>query len=169
MRLLVLIRHAKAERGAADDRARRLTGQGRADAAALGRWLADAGLDADLVLVSPAKRAEETWRLAAEAGARGRAVGCDALYDANLDTILDLVAGCGDGVAALGVVGHNPTLQEAADALLAERDGAALGGSFPPGTAVALRFDVEHWAEIRPGEGALHRFATPRLLGAGGG
>ena len=68
MRRLMLLRHAKTERAEPGqrDRDRKLTKRGRDDAAVIGAYMARHGLSPDLALVSPAKRAQETWALVAE-------------------------------------------------------------------------------------------------------
>ena len=74
MRRLILFRHAKTEARppGREDIDRVLLARGRSDAALIGQVLAKAGLSPDLVLVSPAARARETWACAAPAfpGAR---------------------------------------------------------------------------------------------------
>ena len=44
---LIVMRHAKSEGSASSDHARPLTDQGRSDAQAVGRWLAEAGAGAE--------------------------------------------------------------------------------------------------------------------------
>jgi phosphohistidine phosphatase len=63
--LLVVIRHAKAGE-APFDIDRPLTGRGRRDAAAIGDWLKTQQLRPDRAVVSPARRARETWQGAAD-------------------------------------------------------------------------------------------------------
>ena len=72
MRRLMLLRHAKTERAAPGerDRDRKLMKRGRSDAPAIGAYMAHHGLVPDLALVSPAKRAQETWALVAAAFAK---------------------------------------------------------------------------------------------------
>ena len=69
MRRLMLLRHAKTERAAPSERDydRKLMKRGRADAPAIGAYMAHHGLGPDLALVSPAVRAQETWTLVAAA------------------------------------------------------------------------------------------------------
>src|SRR5437773_6344926 len=68
MRHLMLLRHAKTERDSpsGNDRDRRLNGRGREDSPVLGRYIAGRKLLPQLVLVSPATRARETWDLLAK-------------------------------------------------------------------------------------------------------
>ena len=62
-RRLLLVRHAQAAAGPVDAE-RPLTKRGALHAAAIGSWLAQAGLVPDRVLVSPARRALQTWERA---------------------------------------------------------------------------------------------------------
>ena len=105
---LILWRHAEAASGDPDS-ARPLTDRGRAQSQVMARWLAQR-LPADLrMIVSPARRAQET------ALALGRsfetiealAPGCDVA------TLLG-IAGWPDGERTVLVVGHQPTLGETA-------------------------------------------------------
>lgn len=169
MRRLILIRHAHAEVGSAEagDRARALTPRGRAEAAAIGQWLAVAGFAADRVLVSPARRTRETWQIAAAAGASGEGMPTEALYDADPVTVLQLVRGCDAAVGTLALVGHNPTFHEAAQAFLADTEGAGLDDGFPPATVAVLGFaEAAAWRDVGAGRAALDGYVTPRRLGA---
>src|ERR1700730_15449405 len=69
MRRLMLLRHAKAENDAPSgrDRDRRLDHRGRSDAAEIGGWIGRHPPFPDLVLVSHAVRAHQTWEIAWEA------------------------------------------------------------------------------------------------------
>src|SRR3954470_23124988 len=69
MRRLMLLRHAKTENDAPSgrDQDRRLADRGRHDAAEIGRWIGRSPPLPDLVLVSPAIRAHQTWDIAWEA------------------------------------------------------------------------------------------------------
>ena len=69
MRRLMLFRHAKTESHAPSgrDRDRRLDERGRRDAAQIGGWIGQNPPFPDLVQVSPAVRAQQTWEIAWEA------------------------------------------------------------------------------------------------------
>ena len=90
---LMLLRHAKSEKAepGTADRARRLNGRGRADAAMIGTYLARHELIPDLALVSGAVRTRETWeRLAAALPSVPPASFDERLYDATADTIFEV-------------------------------------------------------------------------------
>ena len=148
MRRLILFRHAKAEArglGGEDfDRAR--TERGRHDAALVGEALGKAGLDPDFALISPARRAAETWICARDAFPRIRAELDRGLYNAGADEIEERIAKIADRCDTLIVVGHNPGLQELAVELLAKASAAradieAVADRFPTATAVVLDID----------------------------
>ena len=69
MRRLMLLRHAKTETDAptGQDQDRRLDDRGRLDSAAIGSWIGRHPPFPDIVLVSTAVRAHQTWEIAREA------------------------------------------------------------------------------------------------------
>jgi phosphohistidine phosphatase len=109
---LILWRHAEAEEGA-DDLARELTEKGRKQAVAVGGWL-DMRLPAQTrVLVSPARRTQQT------AAGLARKFKTVAEISPGAD-VVDLLhaAGWPDANGSVLVIGHQPTLGEAAAMLL---------------------------------------------------
>ena len=148
MRRLILFRHAKAVPATAgDDRARPLSETGRADAAAMGLWLAAEGLAPDLALVSNSARTRETWDLARPAFGEARLDILDDLYDAGPQRLARIWAEVGDEAAATMIVGHNPGLQAFALDLLKKGAHSAgltaeVSSAFPPAMAVAFTFDA---------------------------
>lgn len=166
-RTLVVVRHAKAEATAATDHERRLDDRGTADAAALGDWLADAGVVPDHALVSDAARAQATW--AAMADAAGWDVDCElsaALYDASPEAALDLVRECPAEARTIVVVGHNPTMGYLAE-VLDDGDGdddaitALVTSGFPTATAVVLGVETP-WADLAESGATVRGFHTGR-------
>ncbi len=162
---LVLVRHAKAAAEGRTDAERPLADRGRVDAPAIGRWLADQGVVPDLVVVSPARRARQTWELAAGAlGTLAPAVD-ERVYRNTLDDLLDVVRATPDVVETLVLVGHNPSIEVLAAAL---DDGAgpldarlALAEKYPTSGVAVL--DVHGpWAGIARGSATLAAFGVPR-------
>src|SRR5215204_6056952 len=116
-RQLVLVRHAKSGEGAVD-RDRPLADRGVAEAPAVGRWLAGHRIAPDRVVVSPARRARQTWELAAaELGPAVRPVIDDRVYRNTVEDLLEVVRDTPAEVTTLAIVGHNPGLQDFAIAL----------------------------------------------------
>jgi phosphohistidine phosphatase len=133
VRTLVLLRHGKSGYpDGVDDHDRPLADRGQREAPVAGRLLrrslADhtgrTGADGpavDLVLVSSARRAQETWlAVAPEMGEVGQVQTQDDLYLATVEDLLDVVHDLPDAAATVLVVGHNDGLEM----LAAELSGA---------------------------------------------
>lgn len=169
MRRLMLLRHAKTERAEPGqrDRDRRLTKRGRADAPAIGAYMARHGLIPDLALVSPAKRTQETWALLAAAfAAPPRSVDEDRLYNAGTEDLLRLIAEARSAHALL-VVGHNPGLHDVAMQLIASGDVDArerVAEKLPTSGLVVLELAFDDWSKLHRHCGRLVHFVTPKLL-----
>ena len=138
---LVLVRHAEAG-SAVVDADRQLTKRGRREAAAVGRWLAGTGTVPDRVIVSPARRARQTWDRAAEAldGTPPPDVD-ERVYENAVDTVLAAVRETAEDVGTLVVVGHNPSLGSLARVLDPDGPGDLRAG-FPPGAAAVFELGV---------------------------
>jgi len=114
-RRLLLIRHAKAAAGGPDvDRP--LTEKGARRAAAIGTWLEQAGLVPDRVLVSPARRAAQTWEQAGAVLAVPTTVD-ERIYDNTVEALVAAIRETSEDVRTLAVVGHNPSIADLTDVL----------------------------------------------------
>ena len=164
-RRLVMIRHAKAGE-AATDAERPLTGRGERQATSIGSRLQDAGFVPDRAFVSPARRAAQTWELAAaQLGDGPEAVVEPRIYDNTVEAVLEAVREADDDVETLAVVGHNPSIGQLAHDLddgegspAARRD---LHAGFPTG-GVAVFTVATPFGELGPGTATLTEFRTPR-------
>lgn len=150
MRTLILMRHARAEGGSpsGDDIDRSLTVAGRAEAALMGRVLAEAGLSPDLALVSDARRTRETWQGVSAAFPEATARHDHRLYNASAGAIRSVVEAAEGEAETVLVIGHNPGLPLLMLEYLVEasESGAVMDrarSSFPPASAVVFAFD-EH-------------------------
>ena len=163
-RQLVLVRHAKTADGTPDI-LRQLAPQGRVHAAAIGKWLAEYGVLPDRVVVSPAKRAQETWQLLAPAlNAEPRVVTDDRIYDNNAHNLLEIARETDDPFNTLMLIGHNPSMQELA-VLLDDSTGDAAAREFVTGkfpTSATALFAVSEWADLRAHAATLLAAAAPR-------
>jgi phosphohistidine phosphatase len=167
----MLLRHAKTERAEAGerDRDRKLTKRGRGDAPTVGAYMARHGLIPDLAVVSPARRAEETWALVAAAFAKQpRRVEDERIYNANPEKLIAVI-GETRGAKSLVVVGHNPGLHDLAVFLIASGDVEArerIGEKLPTSGLVVIDLPVNDWSLVHAQAGRLERFVTPRLITA---
>jgi phosphohistidine phosphatase len=169
MRRLMLLRHAKAERPTPGqrDRDRVLTKRGRADAPAIGAYMAHHGLVPDTVLVSPAKRTQETWELVAESFAKSpKLVNEDRIYNASSETLIAVIAAV-RGAHSLLVIGHNPSLHDVANQLTVSGDAVArerLAQSLPTCGLAVIDLAFDDWSRLPRHAGRLERFVTPKLI-----
>jgi phosphohistidine phosphatase len=175
MRRLLLLRHAKAERSlpGTPDRDRALMERGRQEAAKIGAYIIGHGLVPDRMLVSPAARAQQTWRAAAAAfKPPPTADTVERLYDASAQAILALIQDSGETARTLLVIGHNPGLHELAMTLIASGDIEAreqLREKLATTGLVIIDFAIDDWSRLHPQSGRLERFVTPRSLEAAAG
>ncbi|WP_460936265.1 SixA phosphatase family protein [Phycicoccus ginsengisoli] len=166
-KVLLLLRHAKAEQVLGKpDHERELTGRGRRDARAAGRWLHEHELGAELVLCSPTTRTRQTWEAAQSGGACGETVQFDStLYDGGAREVLQTVRELGGDAQVVLVVGHNPTMAVLASSL-SEGDGSSLAHEclaegFPTSTVAVLRY-AGAWERLDTGLARLERCHTAR-------
>lgn len=165
-RQLFVLRHAKAEQIASSDHERSLTERGRADAAAVGRWLAEAGFGPDHVVVSSAARTQETWAEVARASGLEPEVVVDrSLYAAGTDSALETLRAVPAQAQAVMLVGHNPTMAYLVHLL---DDGGAdptvfaeVSAGYPTSAVTVL--DVEGpWADLDLGGARIRTFHIGR-------
>jgi len=174
MRRLMLLRHAKTETDApsGQDHDRRLDERGRSDAAEMGHWIGRNPPFPELVLVSTAVRAKQTWDVAwDEMKDRIKAPEVellDELYGAEPAQLLQIVrmASASDP-KRLMLVGHNPGMHELALMLTHHGDKAArkaLEDNLPTSGLAILDFDTKDWTDVAFRRGTLALFVSPKLL-----
>lgn len=174
MRRLMLLRHAKTENDAPSgrDQDRRLDDRGRHDATEIGGWIGRHPPFPDLVLVSPAIRAHQTWDIAWEAmkdlGPEPQVELLPELYGADPSLLLQTIrtASTSDP-QQLMVIGHNPGMHELALALAGSGDAAgrnALADNLPTSGFALFDFAIDDWADVAFRRGKLVLFVSPKLL-----
>ena len=172
MRRLILFRHAKAERSepGMEDRARPLIERGRKDAGKIGAYMAGHALVPDRVMLSPAARAQETWKFAATAFRPApAAMTAEQLYNATPHGIFALIKEAPVSAHTLLVIGHNPGLHEVALMLIASGDidtRERLREKLPTAGLVIIDFAFDDWGKLHPQSGRLERFVSPKSLEA---
>jgi phosphohistidine phosphatase len=175
-RRLVVLRHAKsAYPPGVLDHDRPLAPRGVVDARAAGAWIRDNVGALDQVIVSSARRARGTWTLAAATIGYIGAAGYDVespgpltidprVYDAWVDTLLDVLRELPDRAGTALLVGHNPGCENLVAALAGEADPDAarlLAVKYPTAGIAVLDLDVA-WADLAPGVARLSAFVVPR-------
>ncbi|AWN54730.1 histidine phosphatase family protein [Methylobacterium sp. 17Sr1-1] len=169
MRRLILLRHAKSDwPDGASDVDRPLAPRGREAAPKMAAYLAEQGLIPDRVLVSPARRTQETWDLVKPALGTVPDETVPQIYEAPVSRLLDVVRSIPDEVATALMIGHNPGFQDLARLL--GRPGEArraLTKKYPTAAVAVIDLAVDSWGKVEAGEGTVERFVTPKSLGHG--
>jgi len=166
-KLLFLLRHADAGRGAAGqrDRDRPLSARGEREAAAIGDFLKSRSETLDRVLCSGALRARQTLSgLLAVVGSSVETDISDALYLAEPTEILRAIRDVPEPAASILVVGHNPGIAELVGGLVASAEPeaeAAFRPNFPPASLALLSFDGP-WRTLGGNSCHLQAFTAPR-------
>lgn len=170
MRRLILLRHAKTERDAPSGRDfdRRLDERGTVDARDIGQWLAENNYTPDLVWVSHAQRAQQTWEILQKSFPKSRAEHLEELYSTDAGDLLTTIRAAGIADPnVLMVVAHNPALHELALALISAGKTTglrALAANLPTAGVVVIDFAGDDWDDVGFRKGALECFVSPKLL-----
>jgi len=134
------------------------------------RAMHELGLLPDLVLVSPARRTQETLAGLEPWDATPLVEPIEALYLATAEQLLAVLHGVPETVRSVLLIGHNPGLHELAmnlvgsDAMQHPGEAAKrLAAGFPTG-ALAEFAVAGSWAQLDAGGGRLLRFLAPRDL-----
>ena len=163
MRRLILMRHAKSDWShGTSDHDRPLNPRGRGAAEALGNWLRTAGLLPDAVLCSTAARTRETCALL-NLPENCAVEHLRQLYLAEPDEIIATLRQRASGDTLL-LIAHNPGIAAAAALLLQQTPDQDAFDRYPSGATTVMDFDIDNWADLAPGSGALHTFTVPKQL-----
>lgn len=174
MKTLYLLRHAKSswDDHSLADHDRPLAARGRKAAPQIAVWLRTHAERPQLVLCSTAARARQTWTLIAPELLPAPEVQLrPELYEADADTLVDIVRRTPAPISSLLLVGHNPAMEGAADRLAGDGDQAALQtmrAKYPTAALAEVTFDLNDWRDIEEGSGRLARFVRPKDLAAAG-
>lgn len=161
-----LVRHGEAEPGdRMPDHVRGLTGEGRAQARALGSWLVGR-LERPVVMrCSSATRALQTAEeILREVAAAESAFGEDELYLASASDLLEILRAAAREGGSPILVGHNPGMAELSLGLAAGGEAQAmrrLSSRFPPAACAEIALPDHAAGGVVTRGGTLVDFFTP--------
>jgi len=157
MKKLILVRHAKSSWKFPHlaDIDRPLNGRGKSNAPEMGQRLLKAGVSADLLLSSPAKRAFKTAKLIAqEIKYPTKNIVTDVeLYHSGTHTLLNVLRKQDDAHEFILLFGHNPGITDFANYLT----GSDIF-NIPTAGIFAVNFAVDSWSRIDKGEFCFYDF-----------
>ena len=173
MKVLLVLRHAKARPSdpAGEDFDRRLEGRGREDAMAVGRLLRARGVPLDAIVASPAARVVETVSAVIEAAGTAVEPAYDhRIYNAEPETLIEIIRDTDDSIQRMLLVGHNPGLQRLLVGLSDDDPGglrATIAAGFPTAALAELHLAIEHWRDAESGTGRIATLVRPDDLDSG--
>ena len=159
---LSLIRHAKSSWGDASlaDHARSLNQRGQHDAQRMGEVLQEQGIVFDALLCSDAKRARQTLALLNEQLKVDEDIihYLGELYCASVPTLIELIHAVDNQKNNIGIVAHNPGLEDLATMLSGDRE------TFSTCSVMQIGFDINNWSEVNKGKGKRLLFLSPKTV-----
>ncbi|MEZ4883277.1 MAG: histidine phosphatase family protein [Chitinophagales bacterium] len=165
MKTLYLIRHAKSSWKdlSLDDIDRPLNKKGKKDAPQMGIFLKEKGVEPDLMISSPAKRAYTTAKLiAAELSYPEKDIEKNRklyVFDYSGKDVMDVLTKIDHQYNIVMIFGHNPTFSHLASSFT-ESDLEEI----PTCGAVCFQFDTNDWREIEDADAELMFFMYPKIL-----
>lgn len=162
-----MLRHGKSDwNTGVRDFDRPLAPRGRKATRHIGRLLAERGLLPELVVSSPALRARQTSERACRfAGIEASCIEWEpAIYEAELDTLLEVLALVPGHTARVMIVGHNPGFDELVRYLAAGTLATWDDLNLMPTAALAHLEMPGSWADLRRGAGRCLDLVRPRDL-----
>jgi phosphohistidine phosphatase len=158
MRLLTLVRHARAESAVdGNDFERPLSDQGQYQAIMMSQRFAEQGRRPDLIVCSGAKRALSTAAVFASATGYPQQdiTVLPEVYSGYDSTLTNLLQGQSDQHKHLILVGHNPALSELGHFLTGEVQ------HMPPCSVLCLQLPITQWCELAESCGTTAHYDTP--------
>jgi phosphohistidine phosphatase len=165
MKTLYVVRHAKSswdDLNSADFE-RGLNERGKRDAPRIGKRLKDKGIQPDVMVSSPAKRALSTAKRLAEIlkYPKEKIKTESKLYHANDDSILSVVQNIKDKHDIVLLFGHNPGLTDFVNAIA---DVEINIDNVPTCGVVAFSLQVDSWKNVNWKSGKFLFFDYPKAL-----
>lgn len=161
MRILFLVRHAKSswDSPGLRDINRPLNDRGLRDAPRMGKLLREMGVQPDLLVSSPAKRALTTAEFFATAFGinEGAVVRNPDIYEAYPTEILRIIGNLPDSAQTVMLFGHNPTFTE-----VANRFSDDFIDNIPTCGVVCIESTASTWAELYEGNSRVKSCYFPK-------
>ncbi len=166
MKKLYLVRHAKSSWAdlSQKDIDRPLNKRGEKDAPYMGELLKKRGVQPDLIISSPALRANTTAKIFAEKLSYSKEISINPdIYEAYIDDVLSVIHQVSNNINTVMIFGHNPTFTNLANYFHDEYI-----PNVPTCGIICIEADVNNWANINRQTGNLTSFDYPKLLAGNG-
>lgn len=159
MKTLFILRHAKSswENAGLTDFERPLNERGLKTAPLMGELMKKNQFQPELILSSPAKRAEQTARLVKESSNLGGEIQFDErIYEASPSRLLEVISEQNEQAESLILVGHNPGLEGLVKFLTGESE------PMPTAALAVVDLDTDRWSGLNSESGSLRVLIRPK-------
>jgi phosphohistidine phosphatase len=160
MKTLLIMRHAKSswDNPAQEDHERPLNKRGRRDAPRMGCWLREQSLEPELIVVSSARRAQQTAELLAPECGSAVIQTEPLLYHASQHAWEQVVRALPDSASRILCVGHNPGIEEFLHSLTQQ------GVSMPTAAIAWVELQIQSWSQFAVDGAKLRDVWRPKEL-----
>lgn len=161
MKTLLIMRHAKSswDNSECSDFERPLNEFGLKAAPFMGNIIYKNGLQPDLIISSPAKRAKQTAVLIkAVAEIDANIEYREELYGARTTAFLNVTFNIEDKYESVLLIGHNPEIENFIHKMTGETQ------SMPTASVAVIKLNIKKWSEITANCGRLELIVRPRDL-----
>ncbi len=164
---LMLLRHGKSDWSTSDgDFERPLNKRGKRSAKLVGAWLAEQGMEPELIITSPAKRARSTARRAALNMNLGQdaIIRDERIYAADVSDLLQVIRECPASVGRIMLVGHNPGFEDLVEYLADNTVEIPEDGKLMPTATLAQLTMIGDWSDAGAGSAHLEAITRPSAM-----
>jgi phosphohistidine phosphatase len=158
MKTLLIMRHAKSSWNNCDlaDFERPLSAAGFQTAPFMGNLIYKYGIQPDLIISSPAKRAKQTAVLIkASAGIDNQIEFAEKVYEASPTTLLNVAFSIHDKSESVLLIGHNPGIESFIRFLTSEKQ------TMSAGSIAIIKLNIAMWSDIDENCGELDYILRP--------
>jgi len=159
MKTLFIMRHAKSSWENSDlaDFDRPLNKRGLQAAPLMGETIRKNWFQIDLIVSSPAERAKQTAMLVKKAVQTQAGIEFDErIYEANTQTLLEVVAGLNENTQSVMLVGHNPGFENLVKVLTGKIE------PMPTAALAVIDLKTDKWSDVEAGSGSLRVLIRPK-------
>ena len=164
MKRLYLLRHAKAQSTASEDKLRKLSGTGKKQADLLGEYMQKENFIPERILCSPATRTRETLDCILEHIGQQATEYPEGFYYSTPGDLITTIQTQDNAHSSLMIVNHNPAIHQLAFMLCGNGPEAKiqeLAVMYKPCTLTVLDCDIDEWAALMPGQNSLTALIPP--------